>query len=477
MHRSSETIASLAAALAKAQMALTNPEKSLTGTLPGNRTDDPGRTFRYAPLSAGLDIVRKVLGQHEIATLQTTIIDQDIQTVSLTTVLAHASGEWIASDWPVCTLSEMATPRRMGAALTYARRYALFTLVGIAGEDDLDAPDLAGQPGEGLGTPGNGLDRGKLNGGAEAGTPGAAGTLGAFAKNRKPWTPPREPLAPEPSAALRDRLVGELSGLASADEATAWAHRALGAKNTLRDVDAAIVEAAFTSWMVELGDRGDSPLASPAEARESPAEVTVTPGRAQLIATLRASAALGGAKEAPLPADRRRRKRRSREHTALERPPSSEQPEASTSPQPDAPPVSNAVLWHVDKSALPLSEPRRYRDRAHLKFVASQPCLRCERQPAEPHHLRFVQPRALGRKVSDEYAVPLCRTHHREVHRQGDEAAWWASAGIDALAVAHRLWQHTRLNEAPIQEHIDPLFGPPAVPAAEPEPPAEPVRS
>ena len=116
MHRSSESIASLAAALAKAQMELTNPEKSLTGTLPGNGSDEPGRTFRYASLSSGLDIVRKVLGQHEIATLQTTVIDQDIQTVSLTTVLAHSSGEWIASDWPVCTLSEMASPRRMGAS-------------------------------------------------------------------------------------------------------------------------------------------------------------------------------------------------------------------------------------------------------------------------------------------------------------------------------------------------------------------------
>jgi ERF superfamily len=149
MHRSSESIAALAAALAKAQMLLTNPEKSLTATVRTDRYDEPGRTFRYAPLSSGLDIVRKVLGQHEIATVQTTAIDQDIQTVSLTTVLAHASGEWIASDWPVCALSEMATPRRMGAALTYARRYALFTLVGIAGEDDLDAPDLGGQPGEG----------------------------------------------------------------------------------------------------------------------------------------------------------------------------------------------------------------------------------------------------------------------------------------------------------------------------------------
>ena len=165
MHRSSESIAALAAALAKAQIELTNPEKSLTGTLPANRPDEPGRTFRYASLSSGLDIVRKVLGQHEIATLQTTMIDQDIQTVSLTTVLAHSSGEWIASDWPVCTLSEMASPRRMGAALTYARRYALFTLVGIAGEDDLDAPDLAGQPNEAALKAGNSLDRAKLNGG------------------------------------------------------------------------------------------------------------------------------------------------------------------------------------------------------------------------------------------------------------------------------------------------------------------------
>jgi ERF superfamily len=238
MHRSSESIAALAAALAKAQMALTNPEKSLTGTLPGARPDEPGRTFRYASLSAGLDIIRKVLGQHEIATLQTTIIDQDIQTVSLTTVLAHASGEWIASDWPVCTLSAMATPRRMGAALTYARRYALFTLVGIAGEDDLDAPDLAGQPAEGAPKAG-GFDQGKVDGSRAAGTLGAA--LGAFAKNRKPWTPPKQALAPEASATLRDRLVGELCGLASADAATTWAQRALGAKNTLRDVAAAVV--------------------------------------------------------------------------------------------------------------------------------------------------------------------------------------------------------------------------------------------
>src|SRR6202167_467501 len=166
MHRSSESIAALAAALAKAQTLLTNPEKSLTATVGSDRYDEPGRTFRYAPLSSGLDIVRKVLGQHEIATVQTTAIDQATQAVSLTTVLAHSSGEWIASDWPVCALSEMAVPRRMGAALTYARRYALFTLVGIAGEEDMDAPDLGGQPGsrEPSVPKGNGSGAGHANG-------------------------------------------------------------------------------------------------------------------------------------------------------------------------------------------------------------------------------------------------------------------------------------------------------------------------
>src|ERR1700688_1573360 len=142
MQRSSETIGTIAAALAKAQDELINPEKSLVATI---RPDGPGaaeRSFRYAPLSSGLDIVRKTLSQYEIATVQTTAIDQAAGVVNLTTTLAHASGEWIASDWPVCAISETATPHRMGAALTYARRYALFTLVGIAGEDDLDAPDL-----------------------------------------------------------------------------------------------------------------------------------------------------------------------------------------------------------------------------------------------------------------------------------------------------------------------------------------------
>ena len=134
--RSSPSIAALATALAKAQIELANPEKSLTGTIEPEAGEGGARQFRYASLSSGLEIVRKTLGQHEIATVQTTAIDQAAGIINLTTVLAHSSGEWIASDWPVCPIAETEQPHRMGTALTYARRYGLFTLVGI------DAPDL-----------------------------------------------------------------------------------------------------------------------------------------------------------------------------------------------------------------------------------------------------------------------------------------------------------------------------------------------
>ena len=117
MQRSSETIGTIAAALAKAQAQLINPEKSLVGTIRSDATGTGERSFRYAPLSSGLDIVRKSLSQHEIATVQTTSIDETAGIVRLSTMLAHASGEWIASDWPICAISETATPHRMGAAL------------------------------------------------------------------------------------------------------------------------------------------------------------------------------------------------------------------------------------------------------------------------------------------------------------------------------------------------------------------------
>src|SRR2546428_11395292 len=163
MHRSSDTIATIAAALAKAQVELTNPEKSLVGTIRSPFPREADRTFRYAPLSSGLDIVRKGLGRHEIATIQTTAIDKDAGLLRLTTVLAHSSGEWISSEWPVCTIADIASAQRMGAALTYARRYALFTLVGIAGEDDLDAPDLDAGPRPAVELP-RSDPRGPLNG-------------------------------------------------------------------------------------------------------------------------------------------------------------------------------------------------------------------------------------------------------------------------------------------------------------------------
>src|SRR4030088_3226559 len=127
MHRASDSVAALACALAKAQSELVNPEKSLTATIKGTRAGEGDRTFRYASLSSGLEIVRKALGQHQIAAIQTTAIDQAAGIVNLTTMLAHASGEWIASDWPVWPIADMASPRRMGAALTHAPRYALFT--------------------------------------------------------------------------------------------------------------------------------------------------------------------------------------------------------------------------------------------------------------------------------------------------------------------------------------------------------------
>jgi ERF superfamily len=452
MHRSSESIAALAAALAKAQITLTNPEKSLTATVRSDRYDDPGRTFRYAPLSSGLDIVRKALGQHEIATVQTTTIDQDIQSVSLTTVLAHSSGEWIASDWPVCALSEMATPRRMGAALTYARRYALFTLVGIAGEDDLDAPDLPGpQTAEASGAGRNGPETDKANGSGAA--------LGSFSANRRPWSPPEQVLDPEKSALLRDQLIGELGSLATGDEAAAWARRALRAKNTLATVDSGLVEAAFASRLAEFTDGGvsEEPLPGPPALRNDPAIVvagTGHPGTDQPGDSVNRLAPLAAAATPTGDAARKgQRKTRGRPHPAATVLPEPNVQSAVVITEPEER-VNDAVAWHIEKSALPLSEPRRYRDRAHLKFVSTQPCLLCGRRPSDAHHLRHMQPRALGRRVSDEYAVPLCRTHHRTLHRRGDEAAWWQSVNIEPAIFAQRLWQQSRLNGAPVHRNI-----------------------
>jgi hypothetical protein len=235
VQRSSETIGTIAAALAKAQAQLVNPEKSLVGTIRADQASGSERSFRYAPLSSGLDIVRKTLSRHEIATVQTTSIDETVGMVRLSTVLAHASGEWIASDWPVCAISETAAPHHMGAALTYARRYALFTMVGIAGEDDLDAPDLLSPiaPATKTDRPtGNKKDR--LNGGQrQSPQQVSSGRLAKVA-----LSVPKRVLEPEASAALRNRLTSEVKDLNSAEEAANWAHRVLSAKNSLTAADA-----------------------------------------------------------------------------------------------------------------------------------------------------------------------------------------------------------------------------------------------
>jgi hypothetical protein len=124
----------------------------------------------------------------------------------------------------------------------------------------------------------------------------------------------------------------------------------------------------------------------------------------------------------------------------------------------------------IDKSVLAFSEPRRIRDMEHLRFVAAQACLVCGRQPSDAHHLRFAQPRALSRKVSDEFTVPLCRIHHREVHRGGSEEAWWNTRGIDPQLVAAALWAQTRPGRSVAEVQAYDLSSAPPAARSEPAP-------
>ena len=366
MQRSSERVGALAAALAKAQAEIANPEKSLTATIVSPFPCEGNRTFRYAPLSSGLDIVRKCLGQQEIATVQATSIDGDSGLIRLTTTLVHASGEWVSSDWPVCPVTETATPHRLGAALTYARRYALFTLVGIAGEDDLDAPDL---PAAGIS-----LEADKDPPRPQQSPADQATRQIAFRRPLKRAGRPRPPsLSQDASEGLRQRLISELEQLADPEALASWAHRALPLKNQLSAADAQAVEAAFAARLTRLGEA--VPSSGPKKANGHGGE----PRRSE--------------------------------------------------------PGSNEVTV--------IGKPVRERARDHLRFVAAQPCLVCGRIPSDPHHIKFAEQRMMGRKVSDRFTVPICRLHHRELHRHGHERAWWQTKGIDPLAVAAVLWAKT----------------------------------
>jgi hypothetical protein len=373
MQQASESIGSLAAALAQAQVELINPEKSMVATIRPEGRSAAEQIFRYAPLSDGLNIIRKTLGQHEIATVQSTLVDQTAGLIRLNTVLVHSSGEWISSDWPVCPLEDMANPKRMGAALTYARRYTLFALVGIAGEDDLDAPDLhRAEPVDARAADAASHDRARPKGGD--------GKLG-----QKPSAKPKVEPSPVPadsglrrklSAVLRDQLLRDLGNLNSAESAAIWARRILPAKNTLHEADARQVEEAFEAKLTAIN--GPSNNASGSSRHDEP---------------------------------------------------QAQPPDGDITP-----------LGAADNSELTHPEPRRVRDKDHLRFVSTQPCLICGRTPADAHHLRFAQNRVLGRKVSDECVVALCRGHHREVHRHGDEREWWAKFGIDPNVAARSLW-------------------------------------
>ena len=200
---------------------------------------------------------------------------------------------------------------------------------------------------------------------------------------------PKSPvLDPDGSATLRDQLLTDVDRLSSADAAATWAHRIMAAKNSLAAADAQRVEDAFAAKMAAFGCDDGEVINAPLSASESgQTRLPQNPGAAE--------------------------------------------------------PSDVSVSDRVDKSLLALPEPRRFRDKVHCKYVSKQPCLICGRQPADAHHLRFAQHRALGRKVSDEFIVPLCRGHHREVHRSGDEASWWNRAGIDPVGVARTLWTET----------------------------------
>ena len=376
MQRCSESIGALAGALAKAQAELTNPQKSMTAIIPALFPRETEKTFRYAPLSAGLELVRKCLSQHEIAVVQTTAIDREAGLIQLTTLLVHPSGEWMSSDWPVCPVSETAAPHRMGAALTYARRYCLFSLVGIAGEDDIDAPDLPALiPNQG-----------------ESARP----AVNDERKGKSRFASAKPVLSIDASASRRNELLFEIETLSSMGQIDDWAVRGLPVKNTLHAADALLIEDAFRKKLTEL-----RPLAEP----QRDTLVPQVPSPSELTA------------EAPaLPAT---------QHSDFEH--------YAVTPR-----------------------PRRLRDKLHREFVAAQPCVVCGRQPSDAHHLRFTQPRALGRKVSDEFTVPLCRMHHREIHRSVKEQNWWSRVGIDPIPVADKLWAQTHPSVSKPPEHIQP---------------------
>jgi hypothetical protein len=207
---------------------------------------------------------------------------------------------------------------------------------------------------------------------------------------------------------VRDKLVEEIAALDTAESALAWALRRIGVKNKLIAEDASHVETAFRGRIRVL-----APEAYNETSSSAPAAVPGQPG----------SQSLSVGPDAQLA-------------------PAADTEQVSKSQSPGK---SNRGRESIEeKSEVGLVKPRRSRDKDHLRFITIQPCTVCGRQPCEAHHIRYAQPRALGRRVSDEFTVPLCRLHHRELHQQGDERTWWSKFNIDPMPMALRFWQETR---------------------------------
>ena len=285
MRASSETIAQLSAALAKAQSELVNPAKSLTAVLERGRNGGGPQSYRYAPLSSGLDIVRKAFGKCELALIQTTHVDRERALVLLTTTIAHSSGEWISGLWPVCNLSDMGHPKLMGAALSYARRYCLFTMVGIAGEDDLDAPDLPiTNP---IAVASNGAGPERLGGCPDinlAAPPARRVRKKAKAQPQRLRLPRIYSVPsrrrgvgrrarPSPSAFVRSAdPESDLAKITDADTLFRWALEILPARNKLEEHQRAALDAAFLARADAVG--ADPELLTPFALHREPRSTT-----------------------------------------------------------------------------------------------------------------------------------------------------------------------------------------------------------
>jgi hypothetical protein len=298
------------------------------------------------------------------------------------------------------------------------RRYALFSMVGIAGEDDLDAPDLASEPPKGH----------KAADADIALSPSPVPVRPSHLQTGNGTRPPAgEKLSAEESAATTAQLIREIETLPE-DDLQSRAIAILKAKNRLATDDAKRVEEAFAARMALQGALPETLAADEPDSAPTNAASLQTPATST--------------NAIKRPRGRPRKAKAASEQSAS--PPAASEPTVDDHSSVSAPPQTDSAPAKIDKSQLTISEPRRHRDKAHLKFVASHPCLICGRSPADAHHLKFTQPRAMGRKVSDEFTVPLCRIHHRDLHSVGDEVAWWERRAIDPMATSRMLWISTR---------------------------------